>query len=429
MTRERPLWRLLAAMLALSLVSFAAACSSDDDAGDEGSDTTSEDAAADAADVLGEPNEATGEPVKVGIITEGGSEAIGSQSALTEQGAEIAAQYVNEYMGGIAGRPIELVFCGNQATPAGAQECGNQMVEDGVVAVTIPFTGFGEATAPVLTGAGISYVTLSGNSAAELTAPGAFALTGGYPGSLGAFAQHASDEGFEKFAMIVIDVPSATQAAEQLGGLVFGKAGVEFEVITAAPGTPDITPQVQAAVDAGADAIGVTGDVTFCTSFLQAYQTLGLDIPKYVIAPCVDPTVIESLGDVLAGSFLATVSSGEGADVELYGAMVETYGDGDIDPDPTVSAGVAAGTSAVMNFARAMEGLTGDVTKETVLAQMKAAADVPLWLADGQTFTCDGSAISIMPNVCSATFFVGTLTPEGQVEDAVPVDAASLFAM
>ena len=277
MTLERPsVWRLCAAaLLALSLVAVAA-CSSDDDAdGAGGDDNTTTTESPD--EVLGEPNEATGEPVKIGLITEGGAEAIGSQSALTETGAEIAVEYANEYLGGIAGRPIELVTCGNQATPAGAQDCANQMVEEGVVAVTLPFTGFGEATAPVITGAGIPYVTLSGNSAAELTAEGAFALTGGYPGSLGAFAQHSKDEGFEKFAMIVIDVPSATQAAETLGGMVFGNADVEFETITAAPGTPDLLPQLQAAVDGGADAIGVTGDVTFCTSFLQAYQTLALD--------------------------------------------------------------------------------------------------------------------------------------------------------
>ena len=428
MTRERPTaWRLFAvALLALSVV--ASACGGDDDSsdGDDGGGETT----APAEDVLGEPNEASGEPVKVGLITEGGSEAIGSQSALTETGAEIAVEYANEYLGGIAGRPIELVTCGNQATPAGAQDCANQMVEQGVVAVTLPFTGFGAATAPVLTGAGIPYLTGSGNSAEELTAPGAFAITGGFPGTLGAFAQHAKDEGFEKFAMIVIDVPSATQAADQLGGIVFGNAGVEFETITAAPGTPDLIPQLQSAVDGGADAIGVTGDVTFCTSFLQAYQTLALDVPKYVIAPCVDPTVIESLGDVLAGSYLATTTAGEGEDIDTYGAIVAKYaGDEDVDPDPSVSVGVAAGTLAIMNLVRAMEGLTGEVTKDTVMEQMKAAKDVPLWLAEGQTFTCDGSAISIMPNVCSASFFMGTLDEEGQVQDATPIDAASLFEL
>jgi branched-chain amino acid transport system substrate-binding protein len=302
------------------------------------------------------------------------------------------------------------------------------MVERGVVAVVLPFTGFGEAEAPIITGAGIAYVSGSGNSAAELTGENAFALTGGFPGTLGAFAQHASDQGFGKFTMVVIDVPSASQAAEQLGGLVFGNAGVEFETIAAAPGTPDLTPQLQAAVDGGADAIGVTGDVTFCTSFLQAYQTLGLDTPKYVIGPCIDPTVVESLGPVLEGSFLATNVLAEGEDADLYAAMLESYApDEDIDPDPIVSAGVAAGVSSVMNFVRAMSGLSGDVTQESVLAQMQAAVDVPLWLGDGQTFTCDGSATPIFPDICSASFFVGDLSADGQLQNAEPVDPAPLF--
>jgi branched-chain amino acid transport system substrate-binding protein len=83
--------------------------------------------------------------------------------------------------------------------------------------------------------------------------------------------------------------------------------------------------------------------------------------------------------------------------------------------------------SSVLNLVRAMEGLSGDVTKDTVLNQIKAAKDVPLWLADGQTFTCDGSAIAVMPNVCSAGFFIGTLTAEGEVEDPAAVDATALF--
>ena len=188
--QRRPLWRLLAGLFALALI--AAACGDDDDTGSSSSSTTTAEATsttAAAADVLGEPNEATGEPVKIGLVTEGGAEAIGSQSALTETGADIAVQYANEYLGGIAGHPIDLFVCGNQATPAGAQDCANQMVEQKVAAVVLPFTGFGEAQAPVITGAGIAYVTGSGNSAAELTAPNAFALTGGYPGTLGAFAR------------------------------------------------------------------------------------------------------------------------------------------------------------------------------------------------------------------------------------------------
>ncbi len=459
MTHTRPRrWHVLVGFMALSLA--AAACGDDDDgatASSEPAGTTAasvagtEPAATDVAttaststpstdvastagteapsdDPLGEPQPASGEPVKIGMITEGGSEAIGSQAALAEQGAEMAVEYVNEYRGGIAGRPIELFVCGNQATPTGAQDCANQMIEQGVVAVTLPFSGFGAAQAPIITGAGIPYVTGSANSAEEYTAANAFALTGGYPGTLGAMAQHASEHGVAKFAMVVIDVPSASLAAEQLGGLVFGNAGVEYEVITAAPGTPDLTPQVQTAVDGGAEAIGVTGDVTFCTSFLQAYQTLALDLAKYVIGPCVDPTVVESLGSVLEGSFLTTTTSPEGPDADLYAAMIERYaGDEGIDPSPTISSGVAAGSGAVINLAQGLAGMTGDVTPAAVLARLKEAADVPLFLSSGLTYTCDGTAIPLLVNVCSASFFIGSLAADGTVQGLEPIEAAALF--
>ena len=83
--------------------------------------------------------------------------------------------------------------------------------------------------------------------------------------------------------MLVSNVPAAITGAEQLGGLVFKNAGVGYKVIPVNPGTADVTPQLQAAVSWGAKAIGLTGDVTLCSSFLKGYQTLGLTEPKYVL--------------------------------------------------------------------------------------------------------------------------------------------------
>src|SRR3546814_19569794 len=82
------------------------------------------------------------------------------------------------------------------------------------------------------------------------------------------------------------------------------------------------------------------------TDTLFPYTTLfrSLDIPKYMIATCVDATVLESLGEVIAGSFLATTSDGDSADAGPYAAMIEKYApDEDIDPDTLVSAGVGDG--------------------------------------------------------------------------------------
>jgi branched-chain amino acid transport system substrate-binding protein len=378
-------------------------------------------------DPLGTPSPAEGEPVKIGLITESGGEAISSQSQLTETGAQIAVEYVNEYRGGLAGQPIELIICGNKASASGASDCANQMVEQDVAAVIWPFTGFGPQQVPIITGAGIPIVAVSGSSTEELTTPNVFIITGGYVGTLGAYAQHAADTGVTNFAMVTIDVPSATQAAEGIGSLVFGNAGVEYSVVKVAPGTPDMTGPVQAALSGGATAVGVTGDVTFCTSFLQAYQALAADVPKYIIQPCIDPTVIESLGDVLDGSILATVSGAETDDSAIYAAMVEKYGDDDIDPNPSISAGVAAGVSAIMDLWNLMETYEGEVTAEGVITQAKTATDVPMWLSGGLTFTCDGTAIPLLPNLCSAQFQIGTVDATGVVSGLEPVDASALF--
>ena len=150
------------------------------------------------------------------------------------------------------------------------------MVQDKVIAVVVPVHRPGRDRVPTITKAGIPYITLSGASTQELTTPGAYDLTGGYPATLGAYALSAKAHGYSKFAMLVSNVPAAIQGAQVFGSLVFKNAGVGYKVIPVNPGTADVTPQLQAAASWGAKAIGLTGDVTLCSSFLKGYQTLGL---------------------------------------------------------------------------------------------------------------------------------------------------------
>jgi branched-chain amino acid transport system substrate-binding protein len=373
-----------------------------------------------ASSALGAPNPAKGTPVTIGLIEDGGA-----QGALTQQGATIAVKYINQYMGGIAGHVVQLTVCDNNATPAGGQQCANQMVQRHVIAVTVPFTGQGPAEVPIITGAGIPYVTLSGASTQELMTPGSFALTGGFPAVLGAMALHAKQHGFSKVAMLVDNVPSAIQGAQALGGIAFKAAGVGFSVIPVASGTPDMTPQVQTAISGGASAIGVVGDVTLCSSFLKAYQTLSVKLPKYVITTCIDPSIIKSLSRELAGSYVGTTTA-VGSDSKVYAAMVTKYSHG-VNPNPSVSTGVAGGVSTVMAFRAMMQGLSGDVTPATVTQQLKTAQNVPLFLGGGITMTCNGAAIPLLPSICSATTQMGTVQSNGLVTGLKLYDAAPLF--
>src|ERR1700728_2736551 len=259
---------------------------------------------------LGTPHSAGGAPVTIGMIIDaGGSGGVGT-SDLVEAGAKMAVSYANAYEKGLDGHKINLYICENQNSPAGGQTCANDMVQKGVVAVVEPFTGQGATEVPTITKAGIPYITLSGASEAELTTPGAFDLTGGFPAILGGIALQAKSKGYKKVGFLVENVPAAIQGAQVLGGLVFKAAGVGFEVIPVNVGTADMTPQLQSAISGGADAVGMVGDVTFCSSFLQAYDTLNLKLPRYVLSTCQDPSILDSatLDKALAGSHTTTNS-------------------------------------------------------------------------------------------------------------------------
>ena len=55
------------------------------------------------------------------------------------------------------------------------------MVQDNVAAVDIGTTGLGNTIVPIITKAGIPYVSATGSSSDELTTPGTFMWTGGFP--------------------------------------------------------------------------------------------------------------------------------------------------------------------------------------------------------------------------------------------------------
>src|SRR6202161_1205224 len=309
------------------------------------------------------PDPATQPAVTTGIITDGGGGSSIGTAALVEQGAKAAVAYENQYQDGLEGHKISLYVCENQSTPAGGQTCANDMVQHGVVAVVEPFTGQGQTEVPTIVGAGIPYITISGASTAELTSPGAYAIEGGFPAYLGAEALSAKQHGYSKVALLVENVPAAIQGAQALGGLVFKAAGVGFSVIPVNTGTADMSPQLQSAVSGGADAVGMVGDVTFCSSFLQAYNTLDLKLPRYVLSTCQDPSILNSvtLDKALAGSYVGTTTQASKADLATYGAIIKKY-DPKASPNPNVSSNQADGVTPVLTLAAIMKGATHALT-------------------------------------------------------------------
>jgi branched-chain amino acid transport system substrate-binding protein len=365
---------------------------------------------------------ATGDPVKIGLITnEGGT---GISQPETREAADAARRYANDNLGGIAGRPIEFVVCKTKEEPATARDCANRMVEQKVAAVVLTSSGLGGSMVPIVTQAGIPWTTAVATSNAESTSTHAFSWTGGFSGNLASMAEYAKEKKYKKVTAFVIDVPSAVAGAEAVGKPVFAKAGIELKIVKVAAGTPDATPAVSAALQDKPDAISIVGESTVCTAVLQALSTLGSDAGRMILQPCVAPEVVDALGASMDGAqvFSSFDASSDDTEAQLYRQVMKQYS-----PDTPIEGYGAVGYQGALGLVRALKGLTGEVTPATVAAALSSAKNVVLPAGHGNTFTCDSTAIPGLAAVCSAKGITGTLTG-GKLDNVRSVDPSSLLA-
>ena len=396
--------------------------SGEDEAPAGAEDPSGEDEAP-APGVLGEPNPATDDPIKVGFISDGKSDAIDNSSETPA--AEAAAAYANDYIGGAGGRVIELVTCDTEQTPAGAQDCVAELASAGVVAIVNGVSGQTETINAGANEAGIPFMQNGGISQEAFASPLTSVMTNGLATLVGPAAV-ASELGLTKAGIIVIDVPAASGPISGAAPLFYGNAGIAVEIVAIAPGTPDMTPQVQAAISNGVEQFAIIGDEPFCTSAISAIQLLGFEGPVVVIRPCVGETSIAEVE--MEGILLIGLISDDPADAEvaLFAAIMAEYAPGAL-TDPIAQAGYGA----VLGFARAMAGHPeGEVTPGSVHEAILAMEPAPLPLGpDGAMFQCNRQAVALAPAICSAASAITTLNSEGESTGYRELDLTDLLSL
>lgn len=391
----------LALLALVPAITLATACSSDDAA----SDTV------EAPSSAFPDKPATGAPIKIGLINPEGGPAISLPS--NREAAEAVVEYANANLGGIAGHRIELVACAAKEDPAANRDCANQMVEAKVAAVVVTTSAFGDTMVPIITGAGIPYVSPAAASAAEMRTPGAFSLTGGFAGTLKSMAAYSAGKGYKKVTAFVTDTGAATATAKTMGGAAFAAAGVDLQVVPIPKGAPDATPQVRSGISNDVGAIAVVGDSTMCTSVIKALSTLGAAQDKMVIQTCTDTATVEAVGDAIEGAHVFTNADLLSDDPEavLFRSVMKKYA-----PNTDTGGYTYTGYQAMLAVVRATQGVTGDPTGAAVATAIKSAQNVPLPAGHGITFTCDGSAMAQLPSVCTTQAVTAT------VSDGKPTD-------
>lgn len=399
--------RVLAAVVAVVALTGMTACSGDSDDGSPGA------SASVAAPEGAFPGVvASGEPVKIGLINNEGGQSISQPE--NRETAEAAVEYANENLGGIGGRPIEVLNCKQGEEPASARDCANRMVEAKVSAVVVTSSGLGNLMAPIITGAGIPYVSANGTSSAENTSDNAFMWTGGFPAGIVAMADFASQQGMKNVSAFTIDTASALGSLQALGVPAFEAKGVTLKVIPIPMGTPDATPQVSAGLDNNPEGVMVIGESTTCTSIMKALGTLGSTAEVMTNQACVSPEVIESAGESTEGANIFTsadIASDEPETV-LFKSVMAKYS-----PDTDISGYGFIGYQGMLGLIRATESVQrADTSAAAFISAIKATTDVPVPVGDGLTFSCDGTASPTMKAVCGKGSIALT-TKDGKPSD------------
>ncbi len=405
--------RLRVVACSLALVVLAAACSSSDDEADDTSGDTGGSASttAPAEELLGTPNPAEGEPVKVGFVSDGQTAAF--DWSVQIDAAEAITEYLNDYRGGIAGRPVELVTCETGGEQGKATDCANELVQAGVVVTVMPESSSPLAVFNVMSEENLPlFVYGVGDQAMLFDTESTFALVDAVPGLSALPIDVAKQNGIDKVSAVVIDVPSATAYFETIGAAAFEEAGIELDLIPVPPGTADLTPQMTEIANGDPTVVHMIGDEGLCIAILNGLAAAGYDGPIDTLNNCLTDAVKTAVGDYLEGVVVATpIAFGDPdeSDLALMEAIYEHY---DADIEDTKKGGITFAT--IMGMREALEGLTGEVTPASLIAAIKAMPATDLPAGGGLQFRCNGQAQPLTPAVCTSGALRSSLDAGGE---------------
>jgi branched-chain amino acid transport system substrate-binding protein len=410
----------------LGALLFAACGSDDDDSSGDGAQEPTETTAA-SDDLLGPADEASGEAVRIGMVSDGATQAFDNTDEL--RAAQATAEYWNAHKAGVGGRPVEVVTCETGADPAGATDCANQLVEQDVVAVALSQSAVADAVWEPLHAAGIPTMWFQGSGEALSSDDQSTFLLLNPETTLGALPVSVADsEGADKIAFVTIDVPQAIDGLEGLYPILEDK-GIDHETVAIAPGTADMTAQMQQVVAGGAGVVHVVGNDAFCIAAFNGLNAVGYDGAIASITQCITDATREGVpGDVLEGTFVtSTLALGAEDDptFQLYEAVMDAYGQ---DVQDVNNATAMGGYVAMASLLTSLGEISGEITPETVIETIKAMPEAELPGGGGVMFQCNGSADPALPAVCTNQSLRTQLDAEGQPTAYEVVDSSELLA-
>lgn len=351
-----------------------------------------------AGEVPPTPVVADGEPIKIGHINQE-DVPIGSFPEV-RLGAETAVAFINAELGGVGGRPIELVECIANFSVEGSQKCAQDMVQAGVVAVSGGLDITSNGSIPVLEQNNIPYVGGIPVNFDEMQSPISFQFSGGSPGAMTAFASDAIEKGYDNVAVVYAEF-APIEAAAGYGIDLLEDAGVEVTEVSYPIIATDMLPPLSEATSGDPDAILVFAADAACVRTMETLVDLGAETSLYMVGSCAAPAILQEAGEAAEGAIFSIEGPFTGMDTgvvdgPLYQEVAKRYG-----PDGYEFAG--AGTvsfRAIMNLWVAMNEIGADnLTSQAIIDWLGERDAQPSF--DGHPYTCDGNQVPDLPALCA----------------------------
>lgn len=344
---------------------------------------------------------ATGRPLVVGMINQ--EEAPNGSFPEIRRDAEAAIRYVNEELGGVDGRPLQLESCATAGTPESSQACATRLRARNPVAVLGGIDFFAGSSLPVFESAKIPYVGMTPALGDELASRYAFLLAGGLAADLLAQTEYITATlGAKKVGVVHLDLPGLQGAAVLAARAILEKKGVtDLRIVSEKGDAADFVPAVRSATRNDPDVLLAVFPAQGCTRVLQAAQSLRIRAPLFLPSACAAKQVFDAAGSAANGvsfaSGLVPYTESSNPEVATYLEKLRQYGPDGADPSVLSQAGF----SLVMNLHRLLTDVDGELTGESLTNKLRSTKDQPSFM--GHPYTCDMRQMPLLPAVCSGS--------------------------
>ena len=373
---------------------------------------------------------AKGAPLVFGYVNDDS----GAAGAFPEETAAVKAtiQYVNTQLDGIAGRPIKLVACSDDATPAEASSCATKVLQSNPIAILGGSDFATPASVPLFVKAGKPY--LGGN-----------AFSG---------PENTSSLSFQWASSVAIAAPSVPYAIQTLHAksltlmyptgnpsalatsvlakevaLKMGLKASAIHTVSFSATAPDLTAPMQEAKSQDPGAIIVSTGGPQCLTVAQAHQELGVSAPLMLPAGCFSTQLNKEGGaayddNVYASGSDAQADSPDWAntpDMKLFTKVMKQYTPSTL-TSPLVEFGLY-GFQTVMNVRNVLNSLKpNEITSKTIVTAFRSTVNESDVL--GVPYTCKTVPVKALGGLCTVAGYIYKIENGQDRLVAGPINAA-----